>query len=243
MPRFCTNCGAPLEDSARFCTNCGTQNTDPASVADESAVEEAKVTADIPELTLDETPEIDIPELTLDEAPVESDIPELTLDETPIARPTPPQQPAAEQPENDFIAPPAAPEPPPYDQPEGAGRQNTDQTPPQAQQRTGASNTDYQNNSSGSANTVVPGKNQATVSLVLGIVAVICWFFGFSAIVSVVCGIIGLIMASKAKQAGYNDNIRTAGFVLSLIGLIGGAIFFIACVACVGAAASLGSQL
>ena len=113
MPRFCTNCGAPLEDSARFCTNCGTQNTDPASVADESAVEEAKVTADIPELTLDETPEIDIPELTLDEAPVESDIPELTLDETPIARPTPPQQPAAEQPENDFIAPPAAPEPPP----------------------------------------------------------------------------------------------------------------------------------
>ena len=28
---------------------------------------------------------------------------------------------------------------------------------------------------------------------------------------------------------------RTAGFVLSLIGLIGGAIFFVACVACVGA--------
>ncbi|MFQ9411751.1 MAG: hypothetical protein ACLR1T_12840 [Evtepia gabavorous] len=37
-------------------------------------------------------------------------------------------------------------------------------------------------------------------------------------------GIVGLIQASKAKELGYQDAIRTAGFVLSLIGLIGGAL-------------------
>lgn len=61
------------------------------------------------------------------------------------------------------------------------------------------------------------------------------WFFGYSALVSVILGIVGLILAGNAKKAGFNGGIRTAGFVLSLIGLIGGAIFFVACVACVGA--------
>lgn len=91
----------------------------------------------------------------------------------------------------------------------------------------------------GSSNAPVPGKNKATAGLVLGIIAVVCWFFGFSSIVSVVCGIVSLIMASKAKTEGCNDGRRTAGFILSLIGLIGGVIFFIACVACVGAISSL----
>ena len=49
-------------------------------------------------------------------------------------------------------------------------------------------------------------------------------------------GIVGLIQASKAKELGYQDAIRTAGFVLSLIGLIGGALAFVACVACVSCA-------
>lgn len=80
----------------------------------------------------------------------------------------------------------------------------------------------------------VPGKGAATASLVLGIVAVICWFFGYSSIISVILGVVGLILASNSKKAGFEGGIRTAGFVLSLIGLIGGAIFFIACVACVG---------
>ena len=69
-----------------------------------------------------------------------------------------------------------------------------------------------------------PGKNNATASLVLGIIAVIFWFFGYSSILSIILGIVGLIQASKAKELGYDDAIRTAGFVLSLIGLIGGAI-------------------
>lgn len=84
-------------------------------------------------------------------------------------------------------------------------------------------------------NNIIPGKGAATASLVLGIISVVLWFFGYSALVSVILGIVGLILAGNAKKAGFNGGIRTAGFVLSLIGLIGGAIFFVACVACVGA--------
>lgn len=80
----------------------------------------------------------------------------------------------------------------------------------------------------------IPGKGQATASLVLGIIAVVCWFFGYSAIVSVVLGVIGIILAGKAKKEGFVGGIQSAGFVLSLIGLIGGAVAFVACVACVG---------
>ena len=84
-------------------------------------------------------------------------------------------------------------------------------------------------------NNNIPGKGAATASLVLGIISVVLRFFGYSALVSVILGIVGLILAGNAKKAGFNGGIRTAGFVLSLIGLIGGAIFFVACVACVGA--------
>ncbi|MBR3200932.1 MAG: zinc ribbon domain-containing protein [Mogibacterium sp.] len=87
------------------------------------------------------------------------------------------------------------------------------------------------------------GKGQATASLVLGIIAVVCWFFGYSAIVSVGCGIAGLILAGKAKSEGFEGGMRTAGFVLSLIGLIGGAVVLVACVACVGSLGMLGASL
>ena len=70
----------------------------------------------------------------------------------------------------------------------------------------------------------------------LGIIAVIFWFFGYSSILSIILGIVGLIQASKAKELGYDDAIRTAGFVLSLIGLIGGALALLACAACVSCA-------
>lgn len=87
----------------------------------------------------------------------------------------------------------------------------------------------------------VPGKGAATASLVLGIIAVVFWFFGYSSILSVILGVIGLVLASNAKKAGFEGGVRTAGFVLSLIGLIGGAIFFVACVACVGAIGAAGA--
>ena len=86
----------------------------------------------------------------------------------------------------------------------------------------------------------IPGKNKAIASLVLGIISVVLWFFGYSSILSVVLGIIGVVMASKSKEEGYDENIRTAGFILSVIGVIGGAIFFVACVTCVGMAGIAG---
>ena len=86
----------------------------------------------------------------------------------------------------------------------------------------------------------IPGKNKAIATLVLGLISVVLWFFGYSSILSVVLGIIGVVMASKSKEEGYDENIRTAGFILSVIGIIGGAIFFVACVACVGMAGIAG---
>ena len=86
----------------------------------------------------------------------------------------------------------------------------------------------------------VPGKGAAVASLVLGIIAVVLWFFGYTSIVSVILGIVGLVCAGNAKKAGFMGGLRTAGFVLSLIGLIGGGIAFVACVACAGASGAAG---
>ncbi len=83
-------------------------------------------------------------------------------------------------------------------------------------------------------NESIPGQSAATASLVCGIISVVLWFFGYSSLVSVILGIIGLVLAGNAKRAGNNSGIRTAGFVLSLIGLLGGVLAFIACIACVG---------
>lgn len=91
------------------------------------------------------------------------------------------------------------------------------------------------------SNDNIPGKGAATASMVLGIIFVVLWFFGYSALVSVILGIVGLILAGNAKKAGFVGGIQTAGFVLSLIGLIGGAIFFVACIACVGAIGAVGT--
>lgn len=93
-----------------------------------------------------------------------------------------------------------------------------------------------------SNNNKIPGKGAATASMVLGIISVALWFFGYSALVSVILGIIGLILAGNAKKAGFVGGIQTAGFVLSLIGLIGGAVFFAACIACAGVIGAAGAS-
>lgn len=86
------------------------------------------------------------------------------------------------------------------------------------------------------------GKGAATASLVFGIIAVVCWFFGYSSILSVILGIVGIILSGSASKQGYDGGLQTAGFVLSLIGLIGGAIAFVACIACVGSLGALSSS-
>lgn len=91
------------------------------------------------------------------------------------------------------------------------------------------------------SNIPVPGKGQAIASLVLGIVSVVFWFFGVGSILSLITGIVGLVLASMSKKAGFEGGIRTAGFVLSLIGTIGGAVVFVTCVMCVGCLGAIGA--
>lgn len=100
----------------------------------------------------------------------------------------------------------------------------------------GSNGTSGGNNNNGD----VPGKGKATAALVLGIIATVCYFFGVSAIISVICGIIGLVMASKSKQEGFEGGMRTAGFVMSLLGVILGGCIFIGCLAC-GSCLAIGS--
>ncbi len=76
------------------------------------------------------------------------------------------------------------------------------------------------------------GKNFALASLICGIISVVCWIGGYSAGVSVVLGIVGIILSLTAGKSGYVGGMRTAGFVLSLIGLVAGAIIFVSCMAC-----------
>ena len=79
---------------------------------------------------------------------------------------------------------------------------------------------------------------KAVASLVLGICAIVSWFFGLGALLGMVLGIVGLVLAGQAKKAGNIEGIRTAGFVCSLIGLIGSSI---AVIIALGAVFALGT--
>lgn len=83
--------------------------------------------------------------------------------------------------------------------------------------------------------------NYATGSLVVGIVAIVLWFFGITSLLSVVLGIVGICLAGKAKYNGVESGVRTGGLVTSIIGLIGGAISFVATVLLVSVFTSIAS--
>ena len=74
--------------------------------------------------------------------------------------------------------------------------------------------------------------NQAVASLVLGIIAIASCFFGLGAFVGVVCGIIGIVMANKAKSAGNTEGVCKAGFVCSIVGTaVSGVVLVVALMA------------
>ncbi len=82
----------------------------------------------------------------------------------------------------------------------------------------------------------------AIACLVLGIISIVCWFFNVGSFIGVLCGIGGLICASAAKKDGDNSGMRTAGFICSLVGVIGSAIIFLSCVACIGCLGAAGAS-
>ena len=75
--------------------------------------------------------------------------------------------------------------------------------------------------------------NKAIASLVLGIISLVCIFFGYGALLGIILGVIGLVLGINAKKE-QPSSLATAGIVLSIIGLSICAFTFIACVACVG---------
>ena len=52
-------------------------------------------------------------------------------------------------------------------------------------------------------------------------------------------GIVGLILASSAKKAGFNGGIYTGALVCSIIGVVGGAGVFLASLVFIGTISSL----
>ncbi len=86
-----------------------------------------------------------------------------------------------------------------------------------------------ENNSSG----------KGTASLVLGIISVVFIFTGTFALIGMILAIVGLVLGIQGKKENPEDGKAKAGVVLSIIGLVLCALSFIACVACVGAIASL----
>ena len=79
---------------------------------------------------------------------------------------------------------------------------------------------------------------KAIVSLVLGILSLICAFFGKGAILGLIFGIVGVVLGAKARKEA-QTGIATGGFVCSLIGLILCAIGLVCVIACAGAVGAL----
>lgn len=61
------------------------------------------------------------------------------------------------------------------------------------------------------SNDKIPGKGAATASMVLGIISVVLWFFGYSALVSVILGIVGLILAAMPRKPGLSAAFKQPG--------------------------------
>lgn len=77
----------------------------------------------------------------------------------------------------------------------------------------------------------------AIASLVLGIVSIVFSFF--LQWLGLIIGIVGIVLAVVAKKKN-PTGMATAGLVLSIIGTVFCALFFIACVACLGAVGTAG---
>ncbi len=79
-------------------------------------------------------------------------------------------------------------------------------------------------------------------SLIVGIISLLMSLFltGFGWL-GAILGIVGCVLASKAKQNG-EGGIATAGQVLSILGIILGLVFYIACAACVGGLAGVANM-
>lgn len=82
----------------------------------------------------------------------------------------------------------------------------------------------------------------AVASLVLGICALAFPFVGLGWL-STLLGIVGIVLGALGKKNVEKKGMATAGIVMSIIAVALGLISWIACAACVGGLASIGSSL
>lgn len=83
--------------------------------------------------------------------------------------------------------------------------------------------------------------NKATASLVLGIISVVSSVLWFFSLIGIACAVVGLVFGIQIRKAGQLEGFKpsgtaTAGFVLSIIGLVLSSVLFscLSCVACAG---------
>ncbi len=88
-----------------------------------------------------------------------------------------------------------------------------------------------------------PAQNKAVAALILGILSLLLVWFGYSALVSIVLSIIGIILGVNARKElpPGEAGMATAGLVCSIIALILSCIFFVACVLCVAGMGAAGA--
>lgn len=86
----------------------------------------------------------------------------------------------------------------------------------------------------GDYNMTQPSHGKAVASLVLGIIGIICWFFGYSSFVSIILGIAAAELAKAAARDGNTEGVCTAGKIAGKISFIGGIIFLVLTIAVVG---------
>ena len=79
----------------------------------------------------------------------------------------------------------------------------------------------------------------AVTSLVLGIVAIVFSVIGLGFPMGALMGIVGVALGAVAKKKNPENGMATGGLVCSIIGTVLSLLFFIACAACIGSAASL----
>ncbi len=75
---------------------------------------------------------------------------------------------------------------------------------------------------------------KAVASLVLGIVGVVCWFFGYSSVLSIILGIVAVVLSKGAAGDGNTEGVCKAGKILGIISIVGGIIALICAIVLVG---------
>ena len=79
-----------------------------------------------------------------------------------------------------------------------------------------------------------PPKGMAVGSMVCAIVGLVFVWFGYSAIVTLILGVVAAVLSVQYKKKYGNNGMATAGMVMGIICIVLGGIVFVSCVACTG---------